>query len=394
MAQKSMLWAAPTSGDGTAAYTEAETTRLFREIMGGLPSDEGVLKLVENELEVTGSSSPLAVNTGSAFVYGYFYWNTASVNVTVTTPVIGTTGHRVVLQLTDASHIVRIILISSADGVASIPALTQSAGTTWEISLATLTITTGGTITLTDDRSYCHFATMIDEDRLDASVAGDALSGGEGSPLDVNAGTGLEISSDTIRISNSTAGSGLSGGGVSPLAVNVDGSTIEIIGDALRVKDEGITAAKIDNRTRKFVVTPYGLNATDSLPTPPNSDGMECPDGKQCTLAGFFIVPNDFVSGMTVKAIWWALSSGNAYLYHYTDYGAIGESYSQHDVYTNSAAVALTTLQSAVQSHSLTSAAVGDIVGCSVNRNGGHASDTINDSCYFRGWLVEYTADS
>jgi hypothetical protein len=117
---------------------------------------EGVIPGVLNQLGVTGTSSPLAVGTGSAYVYGFFYNNTASVNVAVSTPAGGTTGHRIVLRASWAAQTVRIALKSSADGTSSIPALTQTAGTTWEISLATLTITTGGTITVTDARDYIH----------------------------------------------------------------------------------------------------------------------------------------------------------------------------------------------------------------------------------------------
>ena len=47
------------------------------------------------------------------------------------------------------------------------------------------------------------------------------------------------------KIASAVAGSGLSGGAGTALAVNVDGSTVEINTDVLRVKDAGITTAKI-----------------------------------------------------------------------------------------------------------------------------------------------------
>lgn len=61
------------------------------------------------------------------------------------------------------------------------------------------------------------------------------------------AGTGLEANSGTVRIATAAAGDGLSGGGGSALAVNVDDSTIETNADTLRVKDSGITNAKLAN---------------------------------------------------------------------------------------------------------------------------------------------------
>lgn len=50
---------------------------------------------------------------------------------------------------------------------------------------------------------------------------------------------------DENKIATSVAGNGLSGGGGSPLAVNTDDSTIEKSSDTLRVKDAGITEAKL-----------------------------------------------------------------------------------------------------------------------------------------------------
>lgn len=50
---------------------------------------------------------------------------------------------------------------------------------------------------------------------------------------------------DENKLTTSVAGAGLSGGGGTALAVNVDSSTIEINADTLRVKDAGITAAKV-----------------------------------------------------------------------------------------------------------------------------------------------------
>lgn len=49
------------------------------------------------------------------------------------------------------------------------------------------------------------------------------------------------------KLDATVAGDGLGGAAGSPLSVNVDGSTIEISSDALRVKDSGITTAKLDN---------------------------------------------------------------------------------------------------------------------------------------------------
>lgn len=93
--------------------------------------------------------------------------------------------------------------------------------------------------------------------QLNASVAGDGLTGGGGSALAVNVDDStVEISTDTLQVKNggitgtqlnaSVAGDGLSGGGGSALSVSVDDSTIETSGDSLQLKDSGVTEAKLN----------------------------------------------------------------------------------------------------------------------------------------------------
>lgn len=71
----------------------------------------------------------------------------------------------------------------------------------------------------------------------------DYQSGGGGSPTG-SAGGALDGTYPNPGIAASVAGAGLSESS-NVLAVNVDGSTLEISSDSLRVKDDGITAAKI-----------------------------------------------------------------------------------------------------------------------------------------------------
>lgn len=96
------------------------------------------------------------------------------------------------------------------------------------------------------DALAANAAASIDADALAASVAGSGLAGGAGTPLSVNVdGTTIEIDSDTLRIAATAAGSGLTGGGGSALAVNPDNSTIEISADAVQIKDAGVTETKL-----------------------------------------------------------------------------------------------------------------------------------------------------
>jgi len=63
--------------------------------------------------------------------------------------------------------------------------------------------------------------------------------------LQVTTGKLAASAVDENKIATSVAGNGLTGGAGSPLAVNPDGSTIEISSDQVRVKDAGITTAKL-----------------------------------------------------------------------------------------------------------------------------------------------------
>lgn len=197
MTERSRFWTTNNTGDGPSiGYSTSDWEKILRhQFNGGDEANGGILFGIGNALAVSGASSPLAVNTGAAMVYGHYYENDASLNLAVTTPVVGTTGGRVILRVNWAAQTVRALVNRNTDGLSAIPALTQSAGTTWEISLATFTITTGGVITLTDTRKYVKFSTRVFGDMLDPAI--------------------------------------------------VDASTIEIASNVLRVKDAGITAAKL-----------------------------------------------------------------------------------------------------------------------------------------------------
>lgn len=158
MAEASYLWTTDGTGDGPdPGYTQANLNQIYRMMFVGTAADEGVLKNYLNELAVTNSTGrTMSVNTGGALVYGFPYYNSSAATVDLTHPTIGTTGYRIVLRASWAAQTVRVTKIESADGTAAIPAMTQSAGETWDIPLAEGTITTGDVITVTDDRVYLH----------------------------------------------------------------------------------------------------------------------------------------------------------------------------------------------------------------------------------------------
>ena len=163
MPERSSIWNSTGVGDGSATgITQQQWLEIFRDsFTSDRYSSEGVLAGVSGELKVSNSSSPLAVAAGAAYVYGFYYQNTASLNLTVTTPSVGTTGGHVVLRADWTTQTVRAVAVRNTDGTNSTPALTQTAGTTYEIRLCTFTITTGGSITVTDARDFCHPTALV-----------------------------------------------------------------------------------------------------------------------------------------------------------------------------------------------------------------------------------------
>lgn len=163
MAERSQIWDTNGTGDGPlAGYSETQTEEFFRDLWtGDRYATDGVLPGVAGDLACTSSTNQVTVAAGAAMVYGKYYQNTSSLAIAVTSPVVGTTGLRVVLRVNWAAQTVRATVVKNTDGTSAAPAVTQSAGTTWDITLATGTITTGGSISLTDAREFCHVPTAL-----------------------------------------------------------------------------------------------------------------------------------------------------------------------------------------------------------------------------------------
>lgn len=158
MTERSMVWTNST-GDG-GPYNQDRLDDFLAALAGYPSANEGVIRGYLNELEVSNpSGTTLRVATGAALVDGKLYENDANVDLTATTPSVGTTGMRVVLRKDWSAQTVRAVIISSADGTSSLPALTQTDGTTWEIPLASFEVTTGGVVqNLTDEREMLTLA--------------------------------------------------------------------------------------------------------------------------------------------------------------------------------------------------------------------------------------------
>ena len=156
MAEFSRFHTTNNTGDGpSAGYSAANFQQFIRETFITNPATEGVLYGIGNNLAVSGTSSPVSVNTGAAINYGVYYGNDSSVNVTIPTPSSATRIDRIVLRYSWSAQTVRITRIAGTEGSGSAPAMTQTANTTWDIPIANVSITTGGVCTVSDQRTYC-----------------------------------------------------------------------------------------------------------------------------------------------------------------------------------------------------------------------------------------------
>ena len=170
--QTSWPWGGTVTGDATLApYSADEWSDIWRKIFQRDRTLEGVLPNYLGELTVTNpAGTTIRTSDGGAIVDGTYYDNTANVDNTVVAPGSGSNFYRIVLQKGWAAQTVRIAMLGP-NAVAP-PAVTQTDGVTWEISIATVEITSGSVITVTDDRTYVHMNTEVNT----AMIADDAVT--------------------------------------------------------------------------------------------------------------------------------------------------------------------------------------------------------------------------
>lgn len=203
--ESSQFWTTGSTGDGASSYTAAQWATMLQAMFQSNAATEGILAVSGGQLVVSSpANNQTQVMDGYALVAGMFYKNLSQGTLSVTSPTSGTTGYRVVLRANYSAQTVRITLIASPDGNSSIPALVQTANTTWDIPLASFQITTGGAIqNLTDNRTYCHFNTRVNSAMLDSgSVGSSQIAAGavgntqlaSGSVSDSNVNSGISSS--------------------------------------------------------------------------------------------------------------------------------------------------------------------------------------------------------
>jgi len=341
MTESSGLWTtdASPSGDQVTSYTQAIATDMLR-IAAACSGFEGVAPGYESELapSTTGAFN-VRIAAGGALVDGKFYKNTANVDKTLDTPTAGTTRiDRVVVEITWASFECEITVIKGTEsgGTPSAPSIPSTAGTNYAIQLCQALVNNAGDVTITDERKWA--------------------------------------------------------------IVDTDESTLEDNAGLLRVKDSGITAAKIANRTRSFLaeITSAYNSSSGEIQRGAVSIGWPLSNTYLCNAYCNFRIPQDYAASLTVQPIWWSTGgSGNIYYKTEARYGAATEDYDAHSTLGSYAALAVSVgVLQVGTALSLTDAAAGDIVSMNFYGDGSNGAWTYDGALYLTGIIVSYTADS
>jgi len=153
MAELSLFWDGEVLGD-CGPYDQSDLMdTFFRALLNGT-GDQGVLRYWLDELEVSGTTSPVTVSTGAAIIYGMFFQNDEPVSVTIPTPTTGPRGDWIVVRRNWATQECRIGRIAGPGA-----ALTQAPGAVYDVPLFYVTIDVSGNIVLTDWRDYVTYST-------------------------------------------------------------------------------------------------------------------------------------------------------------------------------------------------------------------------------------------
>lgn len=160
MTETSRFWDGIATGDATTAPYDGPTE--FATVMSAIAfcdamTDKGGVWL--DGLNDLSCSSPGAntqrIANGKGMVYGGWYSNDSNVDVTIATPSGSTRVDRIVLRKSWAAQTIRVTRIAGVEG-AGAPSLVQTIGTTWDVPLHQVSITTGGVMTVIDQRTFIH----------------------------------------------------------------------------------------------------------------------------------------------------------------------------------------------------------------------------------------------
>jgi uncharacterized protein YjbI with pentapeptide repeats len=167
-----MIWTTNNTGDGpTAGYATDRWQDMLRTLSTIDPTLYYVALNRLNEYAVSGTTSPVTVQSGEGFVNGRHVLDDASQTVAVPTPTVSTRIDRIILRSDGTAQTVRVTRLAGTEGSGVPPTLTQNS-TTYEVSLARVSITTGGAITVTDERGWLGIRGLVDGTTIEWDTSG------------------------------------------------------------------------------------------------------------------------------------------------------------------------------------------------------------------------------
>lgn len=284
MTQKSFFWAGVSIGDA-----QLNTDDIFTDVFGMLlvydRRYEGIVDTAlvgyTGGLIVNGGAGSVTVQTGAAVVDGKPFTSDAAEVVAIPTPAASTRIDRIVLRKDFALQTVRITRIAGTEGTGLPPDGVQIDGTTWDIKLAQVSITTAGVIVVTYEGRVIRTplgpgyqaATLATGDSAHTSGAWNSL-GASGVKVSLGPGkwaiSGMvriraQVNSQTrfARLRNNTGGSTLSVSG--QYAAAGEDSTMTL---ATRVYDLAVTSeVELGFYAGSTTDDVYGDNAGDGPST-------------------------------------------------------------------------------------------------------------------------------
>ena len=165
----------------------------------------------------------------------------------------------------------------------------------------------------------------------------------------------------------------------------------------------GVVTITQDDRTPlgsggRWIVNPSDIaDRTRTLFVPVETfDLREMANGVGSFRHGFFQVPSDYVSGMTIKSVvYCTTASGNIYDDQDAWYGAVGANWDAfNDGVGPQAEAIVQNNRTAVGELALPDAAIGQVVYMRYTREGNDVLDTMGATVVIEGWIITYTADS
>lgn len=363
MTEKAYFFTTGGAGDGASTYTQDDLSNAFK-VIAACMDEEGVAPAYLNALagSTTGANNA-RIASGGAMVDGKPYYNSANVDTVIPSAVGGgnTRIDRIVLRADWAARTVRVTRIAGTDAASpSAPSITQTPGTTYDITLCQALVNTSGTVTITDERVLARPGT--------ATITSAALR--DSAALSV--------------IGRSANSSGVP----ADIAASADGDVLRRSGTSIAFGQ--LTAANITDRTRTIFVPAFAAAGGEN-----RQWGVLMADGASINGYANYHVPSDFASTMTVAPIVVAANAGNMRWNMYIEYGAVTEVTSTHSVTVASTTTAVgNDTREALAASALSSAAAGDYISILFTREGSDGADTINGAAYLSGFLVSYTADS